>query len=402
MTSVDLAALDPTSVTRFERDPEWSRAFAGALRRFLPRDAAPTAADRERCARAVLQVDEIGEALALAIRERRVGMKQFKLALDQGITAVPDAPRELVAFFEAVTAEPDWLDRPRLERGARVCLRGRRASLFVLSTGALMNGYRSSATSRQLVASGRLVEGGTADRVAETTRWWYEVVRPGGMEPGGEGWRLTVHVRLMHAMVNAGMEGSPDWEVAEWGRPINQADQASTLGLFGAAFLLQSRVLGRPITRVQGADAMHLWRYVGHLMGVDPQWLPSTETEGLRILYHFGTYAPGPDEHSRQLAAALASWWGQQQYKRFGALRRRYERSRLLGIQVVYSGVRGVRELGLPVVPPWWLPFEWCGNLATAIPAAVVPACERAEHRRGDRYIRDWLAQNERRVRHTA
>lgn len=391
-----MTIVDPTTVVRFDSNPVWSRRYARGVGLLVRGDATPTADERERCARAVLEVDEVGRDLARAIlTERRVSMKQFRTALDGGIGAVVDPAPELVAFFEAVASEPDWLDRARGERGGRVCLRGRRASLFVLSTGALMNGYRSAATSRQLVASGRLVGDGAGDRVAETTRWWYEVVRPGGMEIGAPGWKITVHVRLMHALVNEQMGSAAGWDETAWGMPINQADQAGTLGLFSTAFLIQSRVLGRPISAQEGADVMHLWRYVGHVVGVDEQWLTDSEQQGRRQLFHFGLFAPGPDVYSRQLAEALAAWWGHIEYRRFGALRRRYERSRLLGLQGVFSGRSGVHELGLPFVPPWWLPFEWAGNLVTAVPAALVPAAERAEHRRGDRYVADWLRQNE-------
>lgn len=393
--TIEIAPSEPVWPERFDRDPAWAARFSRPLRWFAPGDPTPTAADRARCARAVLEVDEVGAALARAVQERRVSMKQFRVALEEGIASVADPAPELTTFFHAVTSRPSWLDDGRRERGARVCLRGRRASLFVLSCGSLMNGYRSSATSRQLAATGRLTADGTGQRVAETTRWWYEVVRPGGMEVGARGWQLTVHVRLMHALVNRQLEAGDDWDVAVWGRPINMADQASTLGLFSTTFLLQSRVLGRVITRSDGADVMHLWRYVGHVLGVDPQWLVETEAEGLRNLYRFASFAPGPDEFSEELAAALATWWGRLDYRRLGGVRRRIERSRMLGVQAVFSGRSGVRDLGLPFVPPWWLPFEWVGNLVTSVPAALLPAAERAEHRRGDRYLADWLRLNE-------
>lgn len=393
--TTEIAPPEPSWPERFDRDPEWAARFSRPLRWFTPGDPTPTEEERARCARAVLEVDELGAALARAIEGRRVSMRQFRTALEQGIAAVADPAPELRAFFDAVTSRPDWLDDERRERGARVCLRGRRASLFVLSCGSLMNGYRSSATSRQLAATGRLSAEGVGARVGETTRWWYEVVRPGGMEVGARGWQLTVHVRLMHALVNRRLEAGDDWDVASWGRPINMADQASTLGLFSTTFLLQSRVLGRVITRSDGADVMHLWRYVGHVLGVDPQWLVETEAEGLRNLYRFASFAPGPDEHSEELAAALAAWWGQLEYKRLGGVRRRVERSRMLGVQALFSGRSGLRDLGLPFVPPWWLPFELVGNLVTSVPAVILPAAERAEHRRGDRYLADWLCHNE-------
>ena len=65
-------------------------------------------------------------------------------------------------------------------------------------------------------------------RLAETQKWTVALSRPGALRPGGEAWRLTLHVRAMHALVN--QRFAPRWDVERWGLPINQADQAATLG----------------------------------------------------------------------------------------------------------------------------------------------------------------------------
>lgn len=397
-TTTDLTTdAVPHTPARFDRDPAWGRRFARGLGWYVRGDKEPTPTERRRCAAAVLAVDGVGAALARAIRDdHTVTMAQFRAALAGGIDAVEDPAPELVAFFDAVTATPDWLDRDRLDRGGRVCLRGGRTSLDVLGTGALMNGYRSSATTRQLVATGRLAGDDALQRVTETSRWWYECVRPGGLEPGARGWQLTVHVRLMHALVNHHLAHSPDWDVAEWGSPVNQADQVATLGLFSTSFLIQSRALGRIVTAREGGDAMHLWRYVGWLIGVDPAWLTDSEAVGRRYLYHLARFAPGPDDASLVLAGALRRAWGQQNHPWATALRRRLDVSRLLGLQLLFAGRAGVQELGLPVVAPWSVPLAILGNLATSLPAAGFAGAERLEHRHGTRYVDGWLARNER------
>ncbi len=390
MTAID---LDPTTIARFGRDPGWARGSVWPLKLLIRGGAELDGYVRRRCAKAVLDVDEQAAALADALADGTVDMAQFRAALDRGVPA--DAPAALRDFFATVEAPPAWLDPDTLARGARVCLRGGRTAMDVLSTGSLMNGYRSSATTRQLVATGRLVGDGTGRRVAETVRWWYECMLPGGLDRDGRGWQLTVHVRLMHALVNRHLAASEGWDPREWGSPINQADQAATLALFSTTFLLQIRMLGRVVPPADGRDVMHLWRYVGWLMGVRDEWLPTDENTGRRYFYQLARFAPGPDADSRVLADALQRYWGAMNYRRLQGTTRRLNRSRLLGVQTYFSGRSGVRELGLPPTMPWYVPAAVAVNVVTSAAAAVSVRAERLEYESGRRYVRDWLARNE-------
>jgi hypothetical protein len=50
------------------------------------------------------------------------------------------------------------------------------------------------------------------------------------------------------------------WDVGRWGVPINQSDQAATLGLFNGALLLGVRLLGVRVSRAESRAIMHLWK----------------------------------------------------------------------------------------------------------------------------------------------
>src|SRR5262249_48748521 len=123
-------------------------------------------------------------------------------------------------------------------------------------------------------------------RLGETQKWGIAVSRPGGMRRDGEGFKLTVHVRAMHALVNQRFETNGRWDVERWGLPINQTDQAATLGLFNSTMLLGVRALGWVVTPEESRAVMHLWKYVGALMGVDEEWLFDTEREQNAFMYH--------------------------------------------------------------------------------------------------------------------
>lgn len=326
----------------------------------------------DRIGRGMFERDELGGRLADAIRLRagspgKVGMDQFKQALEGGIASVPDAPPALVEFFTELEREPEWLDRDLVEEGARVFRRLGQNAQDVLLQLSLVGGYRFGGPTDLLVATGGLTGGQTLRRLAETQKWGSSLTNPGSLVPPrdgqapGEGWRLTVHVRLMHALVNHAFEGTTGsratWDSATWGLPINQADQASTLGLFDGVLIIGSRALGVPVSGRESRALMHLWKYVGWLIGVDDDFLVDDEWERHRIDYHV-LLAQGPlTEAGPQLAHAVVDAQAERHYPGWPAplqgVRARYEKERLLSMLTVFLGMESMREFGLPIRPPW-------------------------------------------------
>lgn len=330
----------------------------------------------DRIGRAFLERDEVAADLADAMRMRagqpgRVRMEQFRAALAGGIDAVPDAPPALTAFFASVTATPDWVDWDLLDEGARVARRLGQNAADVLTQLSLIGGYRFGGPSDLLVATGGLVGDGTRRRLGETQKWVVELTRPGSLRPpsdggpGGEAWRLTVHVRVMHALVNHTFEER--WDSARWGLPINQADQASTLMLFDGVLILGSRGLGVRVTRRESRAILHLWKYVGWLMGVDDLFLVDHERERHRQAYHVLLAQADISEAGPRLAQAIMEAQRTRAYPGWpGPLRRvraRFEQERLLSMLTTFLGPTSMRQLGLPLRPPWAHAYIWPLNL---------------------------------------
>jgi hypothetical protein len=305
--------------------------------------------------------DEPGHALANAIRTREVAMAQFRTALARGIDAVPDAPPALRTFFDEVTVVPEWVDFDLVNEGGRVMNRlGQNASDVLLQL-SLIGGYRFGGPTDLLVATGGLAGNATRRRLAETQKWTFSLTARDAMRPptagnpGGEGWRLTVHVRAMHALVNASFE--PRWNIARWGLPINQADQAGTLGLFDGVLIIGCRAIGVRITSEEARALMHLWRWTGYLMGVDEQFLTDDEWERHRQNYHVLLAQAGISEAGPRLAQAILAAQQTRHYPGWpDALqgsRAWYEKERILSMLTMFLGVASMRDLGLPPRPPW-------------------------------------------------
>ncbi len=189
----------------------------------------------------------------------------------------------------------------------------------------------------------------------------------------------------MHAFVNYHHEHETDWDTAERGLPINQFDQAGTLGLFSITFLLHTRVLGVRYTRREADAVLHLWCYVGWLMGVDDHWLPFDERKGgLRMMYRIGSSSPAADEHSLVLAKSLIDLPLHSDLTGFGPLRRRYEYERGLSLATTLLGpAGGVRALHVPMRPPWYPVARIAVNVTRHHVIGRVPAGKRWLQRLG-------------------
>lgn len=320
----------------------------------------------QRIGRAFTEQDELGARLAEAMRMRagrpgRVEMAQLRAGLAGGREAVPDAPPALADFLDEVTTVPEWVDWERIERGGEVFRRLGQNAADVLLQLALIGGYRFGGPTDLLVATGGLTGEMTRRRLAETQMWGNSLVDPGALRPpvdgrpGGDGWRLTVHVRAMHALVNHSF--APRWDTARWGLPINMADQASTLGLFDGVLILGCRALGVGISREDSRDLMHMWKYVGWLMGVDEDFLVDTERERHRINYHVLMAQADLSEAGPLLTRAIVDAQMERSFPGWRGplltLRRHYERERLLSMLTVFLGPTSMHEFGLPLRPPW-------------------------------------------------
>ncbi|MFI0237885.1 oxygenase MpaB family protein [Streptomyces sp. NPDC016845] len=341
--------------------------------------------------------DETAAALAHAMRPTdtahsdRVTMRQFRRALADGIDSVPDAPTPLRDFFASVDPVPDWVDFDLIDEGGRVARRFGRSAADVLLQLALIGSYRFDGPPRLLVGTGGLLGDSALRRIAETQKWATAVTAPDALRRSGEGFRLTVQVRLMHALVNHAYEHDDRWDTARWGLPINQSDLASTLGLFNAVQLFGVRLLGVRVSRAESRAFMHLWKYVGHLMGVDADWLCDRESEQHRLNYHLLLTQSYGGPAGPPLAGALVEAQRHLHFRHFARARQAYARARLLSMLRYFLGRQGMRDLHLPPTLPWAVPPVIAANLMRH---HLLGRTERGRahlERRGGRFVEQHL-----------
>ena len=96
--------------------------------------------------------------------------------------------------------------------------------------GVLVRGF-STLIAKAFVRTGRLTDYGVR-RLRQNNRQMLEICMPGGLDRHGDGWKLTVRIRLVHAQMRRRLKESGEWDEAVWGTPLS----AAHIGFGGAAF----------------------------------------------------------------------------------------------------------------------------------------------------------------------
>ena len=304
----------------------------------------------DRYANFYTRSDPVADRLAHWLQtEGKAGKSLFEQALRQGIATVHEPSPELRDFFEAVEATPPWVDFGQINRGALAYQRFGLVGMIILSAWSLLNGYHSSAAVKPLAMTGQL-RNNAQRRLAETARFVSEATQVNGLRHGGLGREITVRVRLIHAYVRQDCLASERWRNDEWGLPINQADMFGTLLEFSLLMMDGARRLGFELTESEADAVLALWRYCGHLSGVDP-WLLSqlqNETKTRRIADLIHLVQPGPDEDSVTLAEALLEVPGKNAPGKTRSWIARFVTGFHHGLARALNGPEIADDLGLP------------------------------------------------------
>lgn len=269
-------------------------------------DPHPTPAQMQDIERHMLMGDTLADAVVQMYKElpNGQGRKLVDQALEQGIECVDNPPQALTDLFAQVDDEPIWLDRDKLKLGCEVSRRVGPYGELVLRNMALMGGYLGGAAAKPLVFTGQL-DRMTPRRLVETGKFWMDVTTVGGLERNQDGFRSAVRVRLMHAQVRRMLLDSGKWN-SEWGHPLNQWDSMATILEFSSIFLTGLRAMGFLFSKREREAVIHLWRYIGFLMGVEERVLPANEEDSMRALYHVAATVCEPDEDTIKLGQSLA------------------------------------------------------------------------------------------------
>lgn len=154
-----------------------------------------------------LWLDAAVEALSTLKRSESSQLISAYMSVPDG-NERPDAPSEVHALFQDAMTPPDWVDLPALTAGIHMFHRNRKMVVAGMLAGVLVEGF-STNISESFFITGRLRDQGVR-RLQQNNRHMVDIFFPGGMEPCGDGWRLSFRIRLVHAQVRYLLNHSED------------------------------------------------------------------------------------------------------------------------------------------------------------------------------------------------
>ena len=312
------------------------------------------------------------------------GRAMLDQALAHGIESIPDAPASMARLFSEFETDPPWVDHDLVERGAFLFRRCGPA-VFSLNGVATLLAYTENPIVQPLSMTGKYAGDAALNRFMETARFWIDVSDPGGTKPGAAGRATAMRVRIMHVFLRQRITRHPRWDLAAWGKPINQAEATITLLSGGFASALAMHKLGYRSTTADTLAMMHFWRYVGHLMGVQPRWYPADMREaGQLMTLYFAKRAFGAVEDGRELIESYPRAFTPKQGNGIGkAIRDQFNYRIQLGYTRYFLPRRFYQSYDMPNPWPWALlpPFQIPVNLTIDLLAHASPRIAQMQDR---------------------
>lgn len=230
----------------------------------------------------------------------------IEAAMEQSEDVMRDAPESLRTFFARMDTPPEWFDPAATLPGSRLFYRFPYVFTASLVGAGLIEGF-SSGIAKSFLYTGRLFDGNQGvRRLKQNNRHQVELFLPGGLERQGEGWKLTVRLRLVHAQIRRLISAEPDWDTDTWGVPISAAHMGLANTVFSVRVLhYTQRLLMLKPSAEERDGFMYIWRYHGYLTGI-PEVLVARTEEQANHLFEIGMMCePPPPLESVAMANAL-------------------------------------------------------------------------------------------------
>lgn len=234
-----------------------------------------------------------------------------------------DQVPEIAALLEAAHDPPDWVDPAAVVRGQQFFNRLVAHHFTAMYLSSLPGSYAAAKGVQVLHMTSRL-RTDTERRLNETAQLLMDIATPGALATGGSGLDRIVHIRLMHAAVrwliandpvvdhvddlDPPQVQTPDlvWS-ASWGVPANQEDLVGTWLTFTVVVYDAFDASGVTYTEQDVADHLHMWRLVGHHLGIDPSLIPHTRAEAAALRDLIWQRQHAPSASGQAMMAALVA-----------------------------------------------------------------------------------------------
>ena len=226
-------------------------------------------------------------------------------AINAGLSAVPDAPTALTDLFRSL---PDHQSPPFDPDDARAAYRAFHSQSDLFISAFLSATLRNASTliAKSFYATGRVTSAQALIRIRHNTHHLYEIMLPGSLHRGADGWKLSIRIRFVHAQIRFLLTRSGHWDQATYGVPLSAAHLALASANFSATILREATRMGALLTPAARRGYMQVWRYASQIIGVPgPLLFDGDERRTLRFSAIAHLCEPPADEASAKIAHAL-------------------------------------------------------------------------------------------------
>ena len=263
--------------------------------------------DAEKYIKYYFEIDELGDAIAEEYLVKH-GFGKGMGMLHQMIACYPKNKEtyseNTQKFLNQIFTIPTWLNHDLIEAGCNFSNRTGTSGMATLRNYSLMGGYESAAINKPLIFTEALKKG-AVKRLSDTVVFWINVTSKNELQLKGKGFYSAITTRLIHSYSRIMIEKNPDWKSELWGRPLNLWDMLATNLGFSIAYIDGLKKLNFHPTQKEIDGTLHLWKYVGYLIGIPEHLLVENEQQAVDALYLWSKTQKGADADSVALAHSL-------------------------------------------------------------------------------------------------
>ena len=221
------------------------------------------------------EADALVNAIADADQEQQGEL--IRAGMDEDEEVLRSAPPAVGEFFERISTPPEWFDPEVVYAGCRKFHAYSDLFLTAFVTDIIVRGF-TTLISQSFFITGRLTDRGVR-RLRQNIRHLLEIMLPGGLERHGEGWKLSVRLRLVHARVRQQLLDSEEWDQEAHGMPLSAAHIALASCNFSGMMLWAAGRIGARLNDEERDSFMQIWCYTAWLIGVPDALIFRDEAE---------------------------------------------------------------------------------------------------------------------------
>ena len=246
----------------------------------------------------------IGDPLLDPIMEELSSLPAYDLhafieaGIEQHHGVLREAPKVLRDFFEKVDSDvPPWVDFEAFKPGMRAFFENMTNMLIAYAVGSAVEGF-GTLVAKSFFITGRVtgLDDGAIRRLRQNNRHMVEIYYPGGLDRDGDGWKISMRIRFVHARIRHLMANSDAWDHEAWGTPLSAAHLGGvSLYTFSIRQFEHAIALGGKLTQEEKESIVSIWRYAGYLLGVPETILFTNEQEARELRNIASMCEPPPD-----------------------------------------------------------------------------------------------------------